>query len=159
MRTPAGKWVLLIWIWPGAATAQERVVAESSLSTGRSGVQPARDSRSISFAAPEAWTGQAARTVFRSNHATARYALGPVTFERQRTAFVQQFRVPVAHFWNGRVEVACLHQRLRQINTHAAVVVPDAASSSRLTGLGVIPPHRRTSFGGGIWLRLDRPRA
>jgi len=99
-----------------------------------------------------------ARPVFRAANASGSIHLGPLSMEKQRTAFLNQIRLPLASFWNGRVQVVCLHQRVRPVHTHTAVVVPDAASSLRVQSAGTIPGRNAASWSGGIWLQIRGPR-
>lgn len=57
----------------------------------------------------------------------------------ERTPFSRQVRVPVADLWDGRLQLACFHQRTRNAHLNAA-----------------IPTHSRAAYGVGVWFRIDR---
>ena len=97
------------------------------------------------------------RFAFRSANSTRTYHLGPLAFEKQRTAFLNQVRVPLTSFFGGRLELAGLHQRIRSINTHSAVPIGDAATSVyRVQSAGFISARTRSSWAGGLWLHFGR---
>lgn len=105
------------------------------------------------------YTGRSLWTQYRATNASATRSLGPIKLEAQRNAFVSRVRLPLVSLWNGRVQVAAMHQRLRNVNEHSAVLVPDAASSLRVAQPGVLTTRSRNSYGGGIWFHLGRRRA
>ena len=98
------------------------------------------------------------RPAFRVN-ASRNYKVGPLTVERQRTAFVSQVRVPLHSFLGGRVQMACLHQRMRTLSVHSAVAVSDAASAYRSRGNGLVQARSQNTWGGGVWFQFGGPRS
>ncbi|GEM_PF-6480501 len=78
--------------------------------------------------------------------------------ERQKTPFVKQTRLPLVQLWDGRIEIACVHQRLRDVHSHSAVVAADQAALLRPDRIPYLQPESRASYGGGIWLTFGRPR-
>jgi hypothetical protein len=78
--------------------------------------------------------------------------------ERQKTPFVAQTRVPVAHLWAGRIEIGYVQQRMREVHSGSAVPQPEQAMVLRPDRIPYLQPESRTSYGGGIWLTFGRPR-
>lgn len=105
------------------------------------------------FSSSSPWTQS------REMNASLKRSLGPVKYEVHRNAFLSQTRVPLATFWGGRVQFACVHQRVRGLHVHSGVVLPDAASSLRVAQPGLIPARSSNSYGGGLWLQLGRRKA
>lgn len=80
------------------------------------------------------------------------------SYTRERTAFTTQSRVPVAEFWDGRVQLACFHQRTRGANFYSAVPRSDMPSVALPANAMTPGPRGHESYGGGVWLRLGRSR-
>lgn len=135
----------------GSAGAQERV--KLSLSSQR-----AIQSAGAYDPGPSWGMKTKPRAAYRSPNSSSTFEVGGITVEKQRTAFLSQVRVPVASFWNGRVQFAGVHQRVREVTSHSAVAVADPAASLGRARFGVLTPHRRATIGGGIWLQIGRPR-
>jgi hypothetical protein len=147
-----------IWVLLAAGTAVEVPVAAQA--RNRATAPPAK---TLNFqagrkvVAPDAEQPMQA-AMLRASPATlageaAPQGLRPLRIERERSAFLVQTRVPLVRFWNGRVEVACVHQRLRSVHTHSAVAVADGPALMSRGNAGQIPARSRSSIGGGIWLR------
>ena len=76
----------------------------------------------------------------------------------EKTPFNTQVRVPLADFWDGRIQVACFHQRTRGAEFYSAV--PRSEMASIALPSNVVTPAQRSyeSYGGGVWFRLGRNR-
>lgn len=100
--------------------------------------------RILSFTTPER------RSAFRdSAHAEFLPA-----FEKQRTPFQSQVRLPIREFFGGRVELACVHSKSRHVSVHSAV--PRSAQSYRLHSpyAASLAPRTRASLTLGLWFRM-----
>lgn len=148
---------ILLWI---AAVLLSFLAGTAAAQDSRSGLrwQPARvpaPPRDFTLRAPQPAPAQ--RPAFRSANSSHIYHLGPLAFEKQRTAFLNQVRLPLTTFFGGRIELAGLHQRLRSINTHSAVPIGDAATSVyRVQSAGFITARTRSTWAGGLWLHFGR---
>lgn len=73
----------------------------------------------------------------------------------ERTPFLREARLPVAHFLGGRVSLVCVHQTFRQGPALAAPAAYADVAPRSLAG-GTPAAHRAGTLGVGLTFRLGR---
>lgn len=117
-------------------------------------------SRTPLFAAEKRDHTQAAfETSFPAGGPHPRFLLRVPAFtrvEREKTPFSAQTRLPVADFWGGRVQLACVRQRYNYRAMHAANQQSTRYQMSGLEAPGLARGRSRTNYGVTLSFHFGR---